>query len=89
MAAGVRIGEACVTRRCQTSKISRYRFRIVLTQGLNRQIRRMCDALGYKVTELKRVRVMNITLQDLQVGEYRLIEGDEYEALLDALGMRR
>ncbi len=88
MADGVRIGEACVTRRCQTSKISRYRFRIILTQGLNRQIRRMCDALGYKVTELKRVRVMNITLQDLQVGEYRLIEGDEYEALLDALGMR-
>ncbi len=88
MGAGVRIGEETVTRRCQVSKVSRNRFRIILTQGLNRQIRRMCEALGYKVTELKRIRVMNITLKDLEVGEYRLIEGDEYEELLRELGMR-
>ena len=86
MAAGVRIGET-TTRRCQVTKVSRSRFRIVLTQGLNRQIRRMCEALGYRVTELKRIRVMSITLQDLQPGQYRVIEGDEYETLLAQLGM--
>jgi 23S rRNA pseudouridine2604 synthase len=88
MAAGVRLNEKTVTRRCQVSKVSRNRFRIVLTQGLNRQIRRMCETLGYKVIELKRTRIMNITLGDLQLGEYREIVGEEYEALLDALGMK-
>lgn len=87
MRAGVRIGET-MTRRCKVEKVSRYRFRIVLTQGLNRQIRRMCEALGYEVKELRRIRIMNITLRDLQVGEYRKIEGDEYEELLRELGMK-
>lgn len=87
MAAGVRLGSA-TTRPCEVTKVSRNRFRIVLTQGLNRQIRRMCEALGYKVVVLKRTRVINITLQDLQPGEYREIIGEEYEALLDALGMK-
>lgn len=86
MAAGVRIGSA-VTRPCQVSKVSRNRFRIILTQGLNRQIRRMCEALGYRVLELKRIRIINITLKDLQLGEYREIAGEEYETLLEALGM--
>lgn len=86
MSKGVRIG-AVTTRPCQVSKMSRSRFRIILTQGLNRQIRRMCEALGYKVLELKRTRIINITLRDLQLGEYREIVGDEYEALLAALGM--
>ncbi len=89
LSAGVRIGDKVMTRRCTAVKISRNRFRIILTQGLNRQIRRMCEALGYKVTELKRIRVMNITLRDLEPGQYRIIEGEEYETLLDTLGMNR
>ena len=88
MAAGVRIGGA-TTRPCQVTKVSRNRFRIILTQGLNRQIRRMCEALGYRVLELRRIRILNITLQDLQLGEYREIVGEEYEALLAALGMKQ
>ena len=88
MAAGVRIGST-TTRPCQVTKVSRNRFRIILTQGLNRQIRRMCEALGYRVLELRRIRILNITLQDLQLGEYREIVGEEYEALLAALGMKQ
>ena len=59
-----------VTRKCMVQKIGDCRFKIVLTQGLNRQIRRMCEYLGYKVTTLKRVRIMNIKL-DLPVGAWR------------------
>ena len=59
-----------VTRECEVEKITDYMFRIVLTQGLNRQIRRMCEYLGYDVLTLKRIRIMNITL-DIPVGEYR------------------
>lgn len=60
-----------VTRKCLVEKIGTNRFRIVLTQGLNRQIRRMCEHLGYNVTKLKRVRIMNITLGTLRPGEWR------------------
>lgn len=70
MAGGVPILDT-VTRKCEVEAIGKYKFRIVLTQGLNRQIRRMCEYLGYKVTELKRVRVMNIRLGDLKPGQYR------------------
>ena len=73
------------TRPCQVEKIASNRFRIILTQGLNRQIRRMCEALGCRVTQLCRVRVMNITLGDLRIGEYRHIAGDELEALKSLL----
>ena len=59
-----------VTRKCKVEKIGKQRFRIVLTQGLNRQIRRMCEYLGYRVTRLKRVRIMNVKL-DVPVGEWR------------------
>ena len=86
MASGVRILNT-TTRPCKVEKVSRYRFRIVLTQGLNRQIRRMCEALGYKVTELIRVRVMNISLNGLEIGHWRRIEGEEYRELLRELGM--
>lgn len=88
MGAGVRLSDRTVTRPCKVVRVSRNRFRIILTQGLNRQIRRMCEALGYKVRELTRIRIMNITLEDLALGEYRLIQGDEYEALLAALGIK-
>lgn len=84
MAGGVRILNT-TTRPCEVVKVSKYRFRIILTQGLNRQIRRMCEALDYKVTELVRVRVMNISLSGMRMGDWRLIEGDEYEELLREL----
>ncbi|MGN0320396.1 MAG: pseudouridine synthase [Lachnospira sp.] len=65
------------TKKCFVSKVSDRTFRIILTQGLNRQIRRMCDALGYKVTKLTRIRIMNIELGELAVGQYReLTEGE-------------
>src|SRR5690606_11797587 len=58
-----------VTKKCKVEQISKYVFRIVLTQGLNRQIRRMCEYLGYDVTALKRIRIINISL-DVPVGKY-------------------
>ena len=87
MASGVRILNT-TTRPCTVEKVSKYRFRIILTQGLNRQIRRMCEALGYRVTELVRVRVMNISLNGLEIGHWRRIEGEEYNELLRELGMK-
>ena len=64
MASGIPILDT-VTRKCKVEMIGKYTFRIVLTQGLNRQIRRMCEYCGYKVTKLQRVRVMNIELGNL------------------------
>ena len=60
-------------------------FRITLTQGMNRQIRRMCEALGFEVTALKRVRIMNIRLAGLKTGEYREVTKEEWEELLRLL----
>lgn len=59
-----------ITKKCEVERLSNHRFRMVLTQGLNRQIRRMCEYLGYEVTELKRIRILNILL-DIPVGKYR------------------
>ncbi len=59
-----------VTRKCKVERISRFKFKIILTQGLNRQIRRMCEYLGYDVVRLKRNRIMNVSL-DLPVGKWR------------------
>lgn len=59
-----------VTRKCKVEQISKYTFKIILTQGLNRQIRRMCEFLDYEVTALKRIRIINISL-DIPVGRYR------------------
>ncbi len=69
------------TRSCEITKEGRYTFRIILTQGLNRQIRCMCAALGYQVKTLKRIRVANILLQDLKPGQYREITGEELSKL--------
>ena len=60
-----------VTQKCRVKKINDYSFNIILTQGLNRQIRRMCEYLGYEVIKLKRIRIMNIKLENLKPGEYR------------------
>jgi 23S rRNA pseudouridine2604 synthase len=62
-------------------QIGRKQFRIILTQGLNRQIRRMCEYFGYRVQKLVRVRVMNIELGDLAVGTYRKVTPQEYHRL--------
>lgn len=71
-----------VTRNCKVNKINKRTFDIILTQGLNRQIRRMCRELGYNVVALKRVRIMNILLGDLRTGQYRRITDDEYRELM-------
>ena len=70
-----------ITRECRVWKTGERSFSIVLTQGLNRQIRRMCEYLGYRVVTLKRVRIMNIRLGDLPVGGLREIKGQELELL--------
>ena len=74
-----------ITRKCKVEAIGKYTFRIVLTQGLNRQIRRMCKYLGFKVTRLQRVRVMNIELGKLKPGEYRKVTEEELTVLYDMI----
>lgn len=69
-----------VTRKCVVEKLGKNKFRIVLTQGLNRQIRRMCEYLGYRVTKLKRIRIMNVTL-DIPVGKYRHLSERELKGI--------
>jgi len=79
MGSGVPILDT-VTRKCKVEQLGRYEFRIILTQGLNRQIRRMCEYFGYDVIRLKRVRIMNIEL-DVPVGEYRDLTKQELAEL--------
>lgn len=66
-----------VTRKCKVVQENKQRFRIILTQGLNRQIRRMCEVLGYRVLKLKRVRIMNIRLEGLTSGHWRYLTAEE------------
>jgi 23S rRNA pseudouridine2604 synthase len=73
-----------VTRPCKVEQLTRVRFKIILTQGLNRQIRRMCEYLGYHVQQLKRVRIMNIHL-DLPNGKYREMTKEEFRELNNLL----
>jgi 23S rRNA pseudouridine2604 synthase len=73
-----------ITRPCKVEQLSRVRFKIILTQGLNRQIRRMCEYLGYHVQQLKRVRIMNIHL-DLPNGKYREMTKEEFRELNNLL----
>ena len=72
---------------CEIEQIGKFTFRIVLTQGVNRQIRRMCEACGYRVKALKRIRIMNILLGDLKPGKWREITGEELEQLQRDTGM--
>ncbi len=69
-----------LTRKCIVEEISKYQFKIVLTQGLNRQIRRMCEFLEYRVTKLRRIRIMNIKL-DVPVGKWRDITDEELKEI--------
>jgi 23S rRNA pseudouridine2604 synthase len=80
MSTGVPILET-VTNPCKVTQIDKYTFNIVLTQGLNRQIRRMCEHLGYHVNELKRIRIMNIPLGRLKPGDFRNVTEKEIEEL--------
>ena len=80
MSNGVQILDT-VTKKCKVTQESNKRFRIVLTQGLNRQIRRMCEALGYKVTMLIRTRIMNITLSNIPIGKWRHLTPAEIETM--------
>lgn len=79
MANGIPILET-ITKKCKVEQISKYVFRIILTQGLNRQIRRMCEYLDYEVTALKRTRIINISL-DVQEGKYRNLTDAEITEL--------
>ncbi|WP_103107861.1 23S rRNA pseudouridine(2604) synthase RluF [Brevibacillus reuszeri] len=80
MANGVRI-LGTVTKHCKVTKVSDRVFTIILTQGLNRQIRRMCQAFGYQVRQLQRVRIMNITLGNLKIGQWRNLTSKELSDL--------
>ncbi|UKM65082.1 23S rRNA pseudouridine(2604) synthase RluF [Flavobacteriaceae bacterium GSB9] len=81
MAGGIYIEDLKkTTKKCKVEKLGTYKFKIVLTQGLNRQIRRMCDYLNYEVQTLKRVRIMNIKL-DVPVGKYRELTKEEFSEL--------
>lgn len=80
MSSGVRI-LGTITKKCAVNKINEKTFRIILTQGMNRQIRRMCEALGYKVTKLNRIRIMNINLGNLKIGSWRNLSSEELRKL--------
>lgn len=84
MQAGVAILDT-ITKPCKVEQLNKKLFKITLTQGLNRQIRRMCEALDYKVATLKRVRIMNIHLGKLPVGEWRNLTTKELQTLKEAL----
>ena len=85
MAAGVVVlGER--TRPCHMARLGPRRFRIILTEGRNRQIRRMCQALGYRVVSLHRVRIMHITIEGLHAGQWRDLSQEERRRLFEALG---
>lgn len=73
------------TRRCFVEQTGKYSFRMILTQGYNRQIRRMCGNFGFQVKKLKRVRIMNICLNDLKAGAYREVTPEEMKELLEMI----
>jgi 23S rRNA pseudouridine2604 synthase len=79
MSDGVRIGT--VTKKCKVEILSKYSFRIILTEGMNRQIRRMCESFGYRVMKLKRIRIMNIHLGAMPTGAWRYLTPEELSGL--------
>ena len=80
MSQGVRI-LGTITKPCKVYKEGKYVFRIILTQGLNRQIRRMSEALGFRVTKLQRIRIMNVTIGDLPMGKWRYLSAEELSVI--------
>ena len=86
MSSGVYLEELeATTRKCRVTKTGPKEFKIVLTQGLNRQIRRMCQTFGYRVRTLKRVRIMNIELGNLKEDTYRDVNSKEIKELMKML----
>ena len=78
MAGGIYLKELeLTTRECEVEKIGKFTFKIILTQGVNRQIRRMCKTLGYNVVILKRIRILNLYLNDLEIGKWRYFDEKE------------
>jgi 23S rRNA pseudouridine2604 synthase len=84
MAGGVKILDT-ITKECYVKKESKFVFRIILTQGLNRQIRRMCEALGYNVVKLERIRIMNVKLGELPIGKWRYLTRSELSRINDLI----
>ena len=74
-----------VTKRCKVAKEGRFSFKITLIEGLNRQIRRMCSHFGYEVNKLERVRIMNVKLKGLKIGQWRELSSDELATLLKSV----
>lgn len=90
MSAGIYLKELeRTTRPCQVKAEGKFTFRMILTQGLNRQIRRMCEACGYEVKKLKRVRIMNISLDKIPYGKYRELTESEMDQLYSMAGLKR
>lgn len=90
MEAGVFLKELNLTTRpCRTERIGKFTFRIILTQGVNRQIRRMAGELSYHVNAIKRVRVVNIELANLKPGEFRQVKNDELQVLYNSCNVSR
>lgn len=85
MSGGMKLEDGAVTLPCKVVRESEKRFRIFLIQGLNRQIRRMCMMVGYKVEKLERVRIMNITLKGLPIGKWRELTDEEVKTIMDAV----
>ena len=84
MGAGIPLSER-MTKKCLIERIGNKKFRIILTEGMNRQIRRMCEHLNYNVISLKRVRVLNIELGGLKEGEYRDVTEEEIDGLTEMI----
>jgi 23S rRNA pseudouridine2604 synthase len=82
MGSGVKILDK-TTKPCKIKKCGNNSFNIILTEGLNRQIRRMCEAFDYKVLKLKRIRIMNIGLDNLKIGEWRYLSSDEINKIME------
>ena len=88
MAGGIYLKELEITtRECTVEQEGKFTLRIILTQGVNRQIRRMCKVCGYQVKSLKRIRVVNVLLDNLKPGQYREIVGEELKELYQTCGM--
>lgn len=88
MATGVKLDDGYITKNCVVNSTSNNSFSIVLIEGKNRQIRRMCTALGKEVRDLQRTRILNISLGDLKDGQMRKIEGEELNKLLSVIGLK-
>lgn len=86
LAGGIPLADLGVTtRKCKVRRLGKCEFQIILTQGLNRQIRRMCEYFGYRVKKLVRVRIINIKLGDLPLGQYRDVTAQEREKLMELI----